>query len=197
MITIPQAELVEVSKLKLDGENPNVMSEKQLARLKTSIEKWGFIVPIITNRDLLVADGEQRLTVSKELGMERVPVIVLPIKDVDRRLLRQVLNKLRGNFDFLDDSLEFERIIQAGHEDDLKTLLGVMDRDIEENLLKVREPELTHTQVREKIYLRHGLNPPSSLPVAEMSGIIEPFVCDCGRIYSINWKEKNIEQKQT
>ena len=131
MIPIPEAELVDVRRLKLDGQNPNIMSEKQLARLKTSIEKFGFIVPIVTNKDLLVADGEQRLTVARHFGMKQVPVIRLPIEDVDRRLLRQVLNKLRGEHELIADALEFERIIEAGHEDELKHLLDLSDSQLE------------------------------------------------------------------
>lgn len=114
MVEIPQSELVDVDLLRVDGDNPNRMTEKQLDALKSSIRKYGFIVPIITNKDLLIADGEQRLTVAKQLGMKKVSVIRLPVKDVDRRLLRQVLNKLRGEHELMGDALEFERIIKAG-----------------------------------------------------------------------------------
>jgi len=138
-VAIPKAELIEVSELKVDGENPNRMTDKQLARLKSSIEKYGFIVPIITNRDLLVADGEQRFKVAEALGMKEVPVIRLAVKDVDRRLLRQVLNKLRGEHELIADALEFERIIEAGHEDELKHLLDLSDSQLERYLSEIRE----------------------------------------------------------
>jgi len=95
-IIIPAAETIKVSDIKTDGQNPNKMSKDQLERLKTSIKKWGFIVPIITNKDFLIADGEQRYTAAKALGMTEVSVIRLPVEDVDRRLVRQVLNKLKG-----------------------------------------------------------------------------------------------------
>ena len=140
-IKIPQAELVPISELTTDQCNPNRMSDKQLARLKTSVEKYGFIVPIITNKDLLVADGEQRLTVASTLGMKQVPVIRLPIEDVDRRLLRQVLNKLRGEHELVADALEFERIIGAGHEDELKHLLDLSDAQLERYLKRARNEE--------------------------------------------------------
>lgn len=140
-VTIPQQELVEVGKLRVDGENPNRMTPKQLERLKTSVEKYGFIVPIITNKDLVVADGEQRLTVAKSLNMLKVPTIRLPIEDVDRRLLRQVLNKLRGEHELVADALEFERIIRAGHEDNLKHLLDLSDSQLERYLAEIREPK--------------------------------------------------------
>jgi ParB-like chromosome segregation protein Spo0J len=126
-IVIPAAETVKLSELKTDGENPNKMGKEQLERLKASIENWGFIVPIITNKDLLIADGEQRYTAAKALGMTEVSVIRLPIEDVDRRLLRQVLNKLKGKHEKELDQLEYERIIQAGKEEDLKYLLMLSD----------------------------------------------------------------------
>ena len=93
-LEIPAAELVDVDRLRVDGDNPNRMGARQLEALKKSIQRWGFIVPIIANRELLVADGEQRLSVARELGMKQVSVIRLPVEDVDRRLLRQVLNIL-------------------------------------------------------------------------------------------------------
>ena len=54
-LQIPPAELVDVEKLHVDKENPNVMSARQFEALKKSIKRWGFIVPIITNRDYLHA----------------------------------------------------------------------------------------------------------------------------------------------
>ena len=133
-VLIPVAETVKISELKTDANNPNKMSKEQLERLKASIKKWGFIVPIITNRDLLIADGEQRYTAAKALGMSEVSVIRLPVEDVDRRLLRQVLNKLKGKHDKELDQFEYERIIQAGKEEDLKYYL-IISNDKLKNLL--------------------------------------------------------------
>ena len=129
-IVIPAAETVKLSEVKTDGQNPNKMSKDQLERLKVSIKKWGFIVPIITNKDLLIADGEQRYTAAKALGMTEVSVIRLPVEDVDRRLLRQVLNKLKGEHQKDLDQAEYDRIIQAGREDDLKYLLMLSDEKL-------------------------------------------------------------------
>ena len=135
-IVIPAAETVSIGELKTDGENPNRMSKEQLERLKTSMKKWGFIVPIITNKDLLIADGEQRYTAAKALGMVEVSVIRLPVEDVDRRLLRQVLNKLKGKHEKELDLLEFEKIVDAGKEDDLKYLLMLSDEKLKDALSK-------------------------------------------------------------
>jgi len=135
-IEVPQAELIDIDRLQLDNENPNKMKKGQLKALGDAIVKWGFIVPIITNRDLLVADGEQRLTAAKELHMKQVPVIRLDVEDVDRRLLRQVLNKLKGQHVPELDQEEFLRIIEAGGEEDLRRFLVANDKQINAALQK-------------------------------------------------------------
>jgi ParB-like chromosome segregation protein Spo0J len=126
-IVIPKVEVVATSSLKVDGKNPNKMSREQHDLLKASIKKFGFIVPIITNKDLLIADGEQRWIVAKELAMPNVLIIRDPMEEVDRHLIRQVLNKLKGTHDRELDAEEFETIIELGKEEDLKYLLDLSD----------------------------------------------------------------------
>lgn len=123
-IPIPMSERVKICDLKFDQDNPNRLSLVQLERLKASIKRWGDIVPVVTNSELLVADGQQRVTAMLELGMTECSVIRLPIKDVDRRLLRQVLNKLKGKHNKELDSAEYLRIVDLGEKDELKALLA-------------------------------------------------------------------------
>jgi ParB-like chromosome segregation protein Spo0J len=130
-IQIPMSERVKLADLQFDGCNPNRLSREGMERLKASIRKWGDIVPIVTNKDLLVADGEQRAVAMKELGITECSVIRLPVKDVDRRLLRQVLNKLRGEHLRELDAEEFKIIVDAGAEEDLKYLLGLSDEKLQ------------------------------------------------------------------
>jgi ParB-like chromosome segregation protein Spo0J len=140
-VQIPPVELVEVTSLKTDGQNPNRMSKAQILGLKASIKRYGFIIPVITNKDLLIADGEQRWTVAKELGLDKIPIVRLPIEDVDRRTLRQVLNKLKGEHDRNLDAQEFQRIIQAGGKEDLKALLAITDSSIDVMLKRLNQED--------------------------------------------------------
>jgi len=133
-IIIPMSERVKISDLKFDQDNPNRMSRSQLDRLKASIRKWGDIVPVVTNSELLVADGQQRVTAMRELGMTECSVIRLPVKDVDRRLLRQVLNKLRGKHNKELDGAEYLRILEQGEKEDLKALLESVGEGLPEDL---------------------------------------------------------------
>lgn len=134
-IEIPNIEIVDVSLLKVDGKNPNVLPKEKLEALKKNIKRFGFIIPIITNKDYLVADGEHRLIVAKELNMEKVPIIKLPIEEVDRRILRQVLNKLKGEHKTRLDIEEYLRIKDENGLQDLieltadKNILNLLKKD--------------------------------------------------------------------
>jgi ABC-type transport system involved in cytochrome c biogenesis ATPase subunit/N-acetylglutamate synthase-like GNAT family acetyltransferase len=138
-VKVPPAEFVPVKALKVDNENPNHMSPRKLEALKKSIQRYGFVVPIITNRALVVADGEHRLRAAKALGMKQVSVVRLPVDEVDRRLIRQVMNKLRGEHDLFLDAEEYYRIVCGDKRDLLKALVNETDVRID-NLLKLREP---------------------------------------------------------
>jgi len=138
-LSVPAAELVDVCSLRVDGKNPNVMSRRQFESLRKSIQRWGFVVPIITNRDLLVADGEHRLDAARSLGMKQVSVIRLPVDEVDRRMIRQVMNKIRGEHDLFLDAEEYLQIVSEGNRDLLRQMLNESDLRID-NLLSLLQP---------------------------------------------------------
>ena len=130
-IQIPIPEIIDINLLREDKKNPNVMSDEEKLRLMKFIKKHGFIVPIVTNQDLLIADGSQRLDAAKKLGMKQVSVIRLPLKEVDRLLARQVLNKLKGKHDPTLDTDEIELIKKLNGQDDLKNLLAIDPKTLE------------------------------------------------------------------
>ncbi len=134
-ISLPEVYQVIVEDLRLlqrDGQNPNKMTEKQKDSVWKSLTDFGWIYPIVTNKDGLLTDGEQRVDVCVEHSEFYGPVLRLPIKDVNRRILRQVLNKLKGTHDKLLDAQEFQRIREAEGEEDLKALLGITNRALEQ-----------------------------------------------------------------
>jgi len=182
-VKVPPAELVDVEALKVDGSNPNVLSPRRFEALKKSIQRFGFVVPVITNWDLLVADGEHRLKAAKALGMKQVSIVRLPVEEVDRRLIRQVMNKLRGEHDLFMDAEEYYRIVSGDKRDLLKALLGETDLRID-NLLKLREPAVYNDEdlkaLAEKFSSRVESNKLDV--VAERSG--EPLTLKCSVEFS-------------
>lgn len=135
IINLPEAYRGIVEDLRLlqrDGQNPNKMTEKQKASTWKSLSDFGWVYPIVTNQEGMLTDGEQRVDVCLEHSEFYGPVLRLPIKDVNRRILRQVLNKLKGTHDKLLDAEEFQRIREADGEGDLKALLGITSRALEQ-----------------------------------------------------------------
>lgn len=128
---IPDEE-VDIGKIKIDNDNPNVMTEQQRESLTKSIRKFGFTVPIIVDQNYTIADGEQRWTVAKDLGLKRITVKKLQMTDIERRIVRQVMNKLKGSHDELLDAAEFERILKKNELNTLADLIAQDEKTLQE-----------------------------------------------------------------
>lgn len=126
MTDIPPTEiqLVKTSSITTDGKNPNKMTKTQLEALKKNIERFGFLVPVVTNKDLVIADGEHRWLAAKELGLEEIPAVIVRVDEVDRRIIRQVMNKLRGTHDFQMDIAEYQFLLSQDSLTDLAVLMN-------------------------------------------------------------------------
>ena len=68
-------EWVDIDKIKTDSENPNRMNKTEKEALRKNLETFGWNMPIITDLNYLIADGEQKLTVAKEMGLKTVPIL--------------------------------------------------------------------------------------------------------------------------
>ena len=138
-IEIYKIEIVKIDMLKIDGKNPNKMSKEKREALKKNIQRYGFLVPIITNKDLLIADGQTRWEIAKELGMTEVSIIRLNVSEVDRRMLRQVLNKLKGEHDVRLDIEEYSEILKDVDIGEFADLVGLERKYIEDVLESRKE----------------------------------------------------------
>ncbi len=137
MVEIPSLALVSISSLSVDEKNPNRMMPAQKEALKENLKRYGFLVPIITNKDYVIADGQHRWEAAKELGMTEVPVIALDVSEVDRRMLRQVMNKLRGEHGAKEDAWEYRFLLEHDSLGDLAKLLAVQESELAGLMKKV------------------------------------------------------------
>ena len=136
-IIIPKIEKDILFNLKEDKSNPNVMTKEQILSVANSIKKYGFIIPIIVNKDNVIIDGHQRKKAAELLGMDGVPVIRLNVDKVDAKLLKQIMNKLKGTHDLDLDLEEYKFILEEqGNLDLLKEFVAMDDEYINEILLK-------------------------------------------------------------
>lgn len=155
-INLHNIEIVSVDKISIDGNNPNKMDTKKFEALKKNIEKYGFLNPVITNKDLVIADGEHRFLAAQELGMKKVPVFRLDVNEVDRRILRQVLNKLHGEHDKRLDFEEFKYLNESNALDSLQDLLGSEDKYLVQFVAGLPKADLNPDEIPEVIEGANG-----------------------------------------
>ena len=73
--------------------------DKEYQDIKRSIEKFGYVDPIIINSDGTVIRGRQRLTVLTDMGYETADVVVVNLDKDDEKALGIALNKITGERD--------------------------------------------------------------------------------------------------
>ena len=73
--TTTEMQLVPLSKLVPYVNNARTHSPEQLTKLRSSLREFGFINPVIIDRDFNVIAGHGRIAAAKEEGMEVVPCV--------------------------------------------------------------------------------------------------------------------------
>lgn len=133
---------VKIADLQFDQSNPNQMNQEQMAGLRKAMERFGYLSPIIVDQNNQIADGEHRVLVYKEFNLTEIPCYRVTFSDdTERRLLRQTMNKLRGQHDFAMDADEMALIYESQKLPDLSGLIAQQETTLKELMLKYR-PEL-------------------------------------------------------
>ena len=81
--------------------NPRQITNEELEKLKTSLEEFGYIEPIIVNDvNNHVVGGNQRLRALIALGYDEVDCVYVHIEDINKEKACNVaLNKISGDWD--------------------------------------------------------------------------------------------------
>ena len=108
---VKDIELWPVEKLVPYARNPRKHSPQQVAQVAASIVKFGFVNPILVDTNAGIIAGHCRLRAAKQLGLPRVPVIILDhLDEIDRRALIIADNQLALNAVW-DDTLLPEEVV--------------------------------------------------------------------------------------
>ena len=109
-------EKIEINKLKPATYNPRQISTKQYKDLKSSVEKFGLVDPIITNKDFTIIGGHQRYKICKELKHKEIDCVVLDLSKEEERELNIRLNKNTGDFDMdiLANEFDIDELVDWG-----------------------------------------------------------------------------------
>ena len=77
------------------------VKDSEYQKIKRSIEEFGYVDPIIINKDGTIIGGHQRTTVLIDLGYEEVDVVVVSLDKQKEKALNIALNKISGEWDEL------------------------------------------------------------------------------------------------
>jgi hypothetical protein len=125
---------IDLEKIKFDKTNPNVVSEQQMKGLQRAVKKFGFLVPVVLNQKYQILDGEHRVRIYQKLGMKQIPAYIINVDKLDGKILRQVMNKLKGQHDPIKDSTEFQVLFKNDKLEDLAKLLAMQPKRFIESL---------------------------------------------------------------
>ena len=73
--TTTEMQLIPLGKLVPYVNNARTHSPEQLAKLRSSLREFGFINPVIIDRDFNVIAGHGRIAAAKEEGITEVPCV--------------------------------------------------------------------------------------------------------------------------
>jgi DNA modification methylase len=105
----PHIELVQHTSLKPNPKNPRKHSVPSIERLARSLDRFGFIDPIIADDEGLIVAGHGRWLAAGLRGLEQVPVIRIRfITEADRRAYAVAANRLAELSEWDDELLAAE-----------------------------------------------------------------------------------------
>ncbi len=72
---LKKIKLVDINKVIPYENNPRV-NDQSVQFVANSIEKFGFKVPVVVDKDMVIINGHTRLKAAKRLGLKEIPVII-------------------------------------------------------------------------------------------------------------------------
>lgn len=103
---------VKISDLKFAEYNPRKISEKQMEDLKESIRCFGFVDPIVVNKNKdrlnVIVGGHQRVKAFKQDGGKEVPCVFVDLNLDLERELNVRLNRNVAGWDWEKLNTEFD-----------------------------------------------------------------------------------------
>lgn len=148
-INEPSLIKVKINDLKFDKTNPNQLTREQMAGLRESMQKFGYLTPIIIDQDFNIADGEHRALIYKEFSIDEIPAYQLNLQDdTERRILRQVMNKLHGEHNKQLDADELATIFENNRLEDLSKMIAAQQDDLK-RLIQNYRPDVAFNHIEE------------------------------------------------
>ena len=109
MITTTQMELVDINKLIPYVNNARTHSPEQITKLRSSLREFGFINPVLIDREYNVLAGHGRIAAAKEEGINEVPcVFVEHLSEAQKKAYILADNRMSLDAGWDDELLKVE-----------------------------------------------------------------------------------------
>lgn len=136
----PAIELMATSALKPNPRNARTHTDRQIMQIAASIERFGWLVPIIVDDKDMIAAGHGRWLAAAELKLAEVPVIRAQfVTDADRRAFSLAENRI-AELSGWDENLlaeELALLFEDGYE---LEITGFSTADLEFSIPEADQP---------------------------------------------------------
>lgn len=148
-MNIKKRKLIDLKPAEYNPRKELKPGDAEYEKIKNSILHFGYVDPIIINKDGTIIGGHQRATVMKALGTEEAECVVVDLSKEDEKALNVALNKISGEWDIeklgvLLDELNTVGVMElTGFDVEEYTKMFVKDEvkednfDLENNIPKV------------------------------------------------------------
>lgn len=126
MTTTTKMELVDIGKLIPYVNNARTHSPEQITKLRSSLREFGFINPVLVDKDYNVIAGHGRIAAAKEEGLAKIPcVFVEHLTDAQKKAYIIADNRMALDAGWDNDLLRVE--LEALQGEDFNVLLTGFD----------------------------------------------------------------------
>lgn len=96
-------EIVKISEVKLNPNNPRLIKDDKFKKLVQSIKDFPEMLnirPIVVNKDMIILGGNMRFKACKEAGLKEVPIIITDLSEDKQREFLIKDNTSGGDWDW-------------------------------------------------------------------------------------------------
>jgi len=137
-------QLIPLQAIRFANYNPRKISTEQMTALVGSMQRFGFVEPVVVNqrrghgwpekpkaKEFACVGGHQRIKAARELKHTQAPCVVVQLNYTEERSLNVALNKISGEWDIpvLQELLKSLKLDNPDTEIDYKAL-GWSDAEI-------------------------------------------------------------------
>ena len=102
-------DIIALEQLIANARNARTHSDQQISELAASMRAFGFMVPVLVDSEGIIMAGHARVLAARQLGLERVPVIVVShLTESEKRAYAIADNKIALNAGWDEELLRVE-----------------------------------------------------------------------------------------